>query len=158
MIRCLCKCIRFLLAAKWRLFEWSSRDIGDHWFNRECVSVIQLVWSTLACSPYRLGRLAVEVILQPWMPSDIFNGKCVSLEVTGNLYADAGEEQVEPPEQLSSVTTLGSSGGKNLWAAVRQRRERQTLHCSPNFKHGSSEWLHVLWKMQCLAFPPPQPP
>lgn len=48
------------------------------------------------------------------MPSDIFNGKCVSLEVTGNLYADAGKEQVEPPEQLSSVTTLGSSGGKNL--------------------------------------------
>lgn len=74
-----------------------AADRSDGWFNRESVPVIQFVCSTLACSPYR-RRLAMEVILQPWMPSDIFNGKCGGLEVTGNLYADAGEGRAEPPE------------------------------------------------------------
>lgn len=58
------------------------------------------------------------------MPSDIFNGKCGSLDVTGNLYADAGAFRRAPISVAAAAETSergrhqGSRGNGSLLTSL----------------------------------------
>lgn len=70
------------------------------------------------------------------MPSDIFNGKCGSLEATGNLYADGEDEVATPCEELHVLEPQQRHLNVGSRGIGREMMSQKAFNCSHQHQVG----------------------